>query len=136
MIEQVVNVTIYILYTVILIFILILELTLLHLQQFNLIPTFNLVISFSTDSVITNATVVYDNDTFHIPIHYRILHQSAEKIILSDKISQFKFQILTYIPTTSPQLPTIIVFSDGRLLSSVKFIVTRLDSHRYLLNLK
>lgn len=132
--EVVVYYTNNLLYLLILIFILSLELTVIYLQTFNLVPIFNLVISFDKNDIATPATIIYDDKTFHIPPRYKVLQTKQNNIILRERISKFKFQLTTSL-RNNYKLPTICIFHNSIIYATNKFLITKINKSRFLLQL-
>jgi hypothetical protein len=135
LIENVVQCSIYILYLIILIFILLLQLTVLYLQQFNLIPIFNLVLAFDEKYPITPATIMYTCHNYIVSSLFFVLHRSHQKLVLREKISKFKFQIVNMQPRRIKKLPTICISDENIITHTPDFIITKVDSKRFLIQL-
>ena len=124
------------LFTIILLFIFLLECTVLYLQKYNLIPLFNLIISFDSYTPITRATVQFTKDNIKIGGLFKVLHISAHKLKLQERISKLKFQIIyEKRGPISNHIQTICIENETITYSTANFIIFEYQPRYFVVNL-
>jgi hypothetical protein len=113
-----------------------LELIVIYLQQFNLVPIFNLVIKLDSECCPTPATITIDDhgEIVFIGELFEILHMTPSYLEARERISKLKFQLVTEWPNKFPSVPTILV-TRQEIRHTGQFVLTKLDDTTLLIHL-